>query len=160
RPRREWHAPPAAGILLEQTRPAVRLLHARDDPRVGGARRRVPAADARARAPRARRQSVPLHGLPEHRPRCVRRGGSGRSMMAGKVFGSAIRRREDPRLITGTATYTDDLTMPGLLHAAILRSPHAHAKIKKIDTTRAKAAPGVVAVYTGADTKSALQPMP
>jgi carbon-monoxide dehydrogenase large subunit len=77
-----------------------------------------------------------------------------------KVFGSGIRRREDPRLITGTATYTDDLAPPGMVHAAILRSPHAHARIGGIDTSRAKQAPGVLAVYTAADTESVLQPMP
>jgi carbon-monoxide dehydrogenase large subunit len=81
-------------------------------------------------------------------------------MMATKVFGSAIRRREDPRLITGTATYTDDLVLPGMLHAAILRSPHAHARIRRIDTSRAGKSPGVVAVYTAADTEAALKPMP
>jgi len=80
--------------------------------------------------------------------------------MATKVFGSAIRRREDPRLITGTATYTDDLTLPGMVHAAILRSPHAHARIKRIDTAKARAADGVIAVYTAADTEGVLKPMP
>src|SRR5262245_9904811 len=80
--------------------------------------------------------------------------------MSAKVFGSGIRRREDPRLITGTATYTDDLTLPGMLHAVILRSPHAHARIKRIDTVRAQKAAGVVAVYTGADVGTALAPMP
>jgi carbon-monoxide dehydrogenase large subunit len=81
-------------------------------------------------------------------------------MMGARVFGSAIRRREDPRLITGTATYTDDLVMPGMLHAAIVRSPYAHARIRKIDTHRARHAPGVIAVYTGADTNAILKPMP
>ncbi len=71
--------------------------------------------------------------------------------MSTRAFGSGIRRREDPRLITGSATYTDDLSLPGMVHAAMLRSPHAHAKIRRIDTSRAKAAKGVVAVYTGAD---------
>jgi carbon-monoxide dehydrogenase large subunit len=80
--------------------------------------------------------------------------------MATKVFGSAIRRREDPRLITGTATYTDDLTLPGMLHAAILRSPHAHARITRIDTSKARSAIGVVAVYTAADTDGVLKAMP
>jgi carbon-monoxide dehydrogenase large subunit len=80
--------------------------------------------------------------------------------MSARIFGSAIRRREDPRLITGAATYTDDLSLPGMLHAAMLRSPHAHARIRAIDTSRAKAAPGVVAVYTGADTHGVLKPMP
>ena len=49
--------------------------------------------------------------------------------MATTVFGSGIRRREDPRLITGAATYTDDFVLPGMAHAAMLRSPHAHARI-------------------------------
>jgi carbon-monoxide dehydrogenase large subunit len=79
--------------------------------------------------------------------------------MSTRIFGSGIRRREDPRLITGAATYTDDLTLPGMVHAAMVRSPHAHARITHIDTSRAKAAPGVVAVYTGRDVDS-LQPMP
>ncbi len=80
--------------------------------------------------------------------------------MATRIFGSGIRRREDPRLLTGTATYTDDITLPGMLHAAMLRSPHAHAKITGIDTSKAASAPGVVAVYTAADTDGALQPVP
>jgi aerobic carbon-monoxide dehydrogenase large subunit len=79
---------------------------------------------------------------------------------ASRVFGSGIRRREDPRLMTGTAKYTDDISLPGMVHAAILRSPHGHARIKSIDTSRAKAAPGVVAVFTGADTEELLKPIP
>ena len=80
--------------------------------------------------------------------------------MSAQVFGSGIRRREDPRLITGTATYTDDLVLPRMAHMAILRSPYAHARITGIDTTRARQAPGVVGVFTGADTAAALAPMP
>ncbi|HLF24709.1 MAG TPA: molybdopterin cofactor-binding domain-containing protein [Anaerolineae bacterium] len=70
-----------------------------------------------------------------------------------RVFGASIKRKEDPRLITGEAKYLDDIQLPGLLHAAILRSPYAHAKIARIDTEKAKQAPGVVAVFTGADFK-------
>ena len=77
-----------------------------------------------------------------------------------RVFGSGIRRREDPRLLTGTARYTADFTLPGMVHAAILRSPHAHARIRRIDTSRAQKAPGVVAVFTGADTEGTLQCIP
>ena len=80
--------------------------------------------------------------------------------MSAKVFGSGIRRREDPRLITGTATYTEDVVLPDMAYAAILRSPHAHARIRSIDTSRAKTAPGVIAVFTAADTEPALKPMP
>lgn len=79
---------------------------------------------------------------------------------APRIFGSGIKRREDPRLLTGTARYTDDIVLPGLVHAAVLRSPHAHARIVRIDTAAAKEAPGVVAVYTGADTAGTLQPIP
>ncbi len=77
-----------------------------------------------------------------------------------RVFGSGIRRREDPRLLTGTARYTADFTLPGQLYAAILRSPHGHARIRKIGSSAAKAAPGVVAVFTGADTEGVLQSIP
>ncbi len=65
--------------------------------------------------------------------------------------GRAMKRVEDPRLIKGIATYTDDLRLPGLVHAAILRSPYAHARVAAIDTEAARALPGVVAVFTGAD---------
>ena len=80
--------------------------------------------------------------------------------MSSRIFGSGIRRREDPRLITGSATYTHDIVLPGMVHAAMLRSSHAHARITRIDTEQARVAPGVVAVYTGADIEGALQPMP
>ena len=69
-----------------------------------------------------------------------------------KLVGKRIRRREDPRLITGTATYVDDIVLPGMLYAAIVRSPHAAANIRSIDIAAAAAAPGVVAVFTGKDT--------
>ena len=80
--------------------------------------------------------------------------------MTTRIFGSGIRRREDPRLITGQATYTDDIKLNGMAHAAILRSPHAHARINSIDTSAAQSAPGVVAVYTGADVEGVLNPIP
>ncbi len=69
------------------------------------------------------------------------------------LVGKRIRRREDPRLITGTATYVDDIQMPGMHHACIVRSPHGAAKIKSIDTKAAEQLPGVVAVFTGKDTE-------
>src|SRR5437899_8466467 len=67
--------------------------------------------------------------------------------------GKRVRRREDPRLITGTATYVEDIQMPGMHYAVIVRSPHAAARIRSIKTKQAEAAPGVVAVYTGKDTE-------
>jgi carbon-monoxide dehydrogenase large subunit len=69
-----------------------------------------------------------------------------------KAFtGRPIKRVEDPRLIKGIATYVDDLQLAGLLHAVVLRSPYAHAKINSIKTDAAKASPGVVGVFVGAD---------
>ena len=80
--------------------------------------------------------------------------------MTTRMFGSGIRRREDPRLITGRASYTDDITLPGMAYAAILRSPYAHANITSIDTSAAACQPGVLAVYTGADIEGHLNPIP
>ena len=65
--------------------------------------------------------------------------------------GQSIRRKEDSRFLQGSGQYTDDVVMPRQSYGFFLRSPHAHAKIRKIDTAAAKAAPGVVAVYTGDD---------
>lgn len=67
------------------------------------------------------------------------------------LIGQAVRRKEDLRFLTGAGQYTDDVNPPHHTHAFFLRSPHAHAKIRKVDTAKAKAAPGVVAVFTGAD---------
>src|SRR5919201_528104 len=67
------------------------------------------------------------------------------------VFGASIKRREDPRLINGAGTFLDDIKLPGLTHAAILRSPYAHARITSINVERARQQPGVVGVFTGAD---------
>ena len=80
--------------------------------------------------------------------------------MTSRIFGSGIRRREDPRLITGQASYTDDISLPGTVNAAILRSPHAHARIRSIDIGGAASSPGVLAVYTGADIDGVLNPIP
>ncbi len=66
-----------------------------------------------------------------------------------KLFGAAIKRREDPRFITGRGQYVDDVKLPGMTYAAFVRSPHAHARLKSITTAKAKAVPGVVAVCTG-----------
>ena len=77
-----------------------------------------------------------------------------------RIFGSGIKRREDPRLLTGTAKFTEDIVLPRLVYAVVLRSPHAHARITGVDTSRAKTAPGVIAVFTGADTVGTLQPIP
>jgi len=68
-----------------------------------------------------------------------------------RLFGKSIKRREDPRFITGRGQYVDDVKLPGMTYAAFVRSPHAHARIRAIDVSQAKAHPGVVAVFTGKD---------
>ena len=67
------------------------------------------------------------------------------------VIGQSIRRKEDARFLTGAGQYTDDVALPRQTYAFFLRSPHAHAKIRNIDLAKARAAPGVVAIFTGAD---------
>src|SRR5712672_4863578 len=66
-------------------------------------------------------------------------------------IGAAVRRKEDFRFVTGKGQFTDDIDRPGQTHIHFLRSPHAHAKIRKIDTAAARALPGVLAVITGAE---------
>jgi aerobic carbon-monoxide dehydrogenase large subunit len=72
-------------------------------------------------------------------------------MATASVYGQSIKRREDPRFITGRGRYVDDIKLPGMTYAAFVRSPHAHARIRGIDTSKAKAHPGVVAVFVGKD---------
>ncbi len=71
--------------------------------------------------------------------------------MTATEVGRARLRKEDAHLITGRSKYTDNITLPGMLHLAMVRSPFAHAKITSVDTAAAKSSPGVVAVLTGAD---------
>src|SRR5262245_50500779 len=71
--------------------------------------------------------------------------------LAPKFVGMPIKRREDPRLITGTATYVDDLQLPGMTYMALLRSPYAHARLTRIDTQAVRGDPRLLAVLTGDD---------
>ena len=80
--------------------------------------------------------------------------------MGAKFFGAAVKRREDPRFLLGEGRFVDDVTVPGMLHASFLRSPHAHAHIVKIDTTAASASPGVVRVLTFKDLERWMKPLP
>jgi aerobic carbon-monoxide dehydrogenase large subunit len=72
-------------------------------------------------------------------------------MAQAKLFGSSIKRREDPRLITGKGVFTDDVKLPGQTHAVFVRSPHAHARLRRVDVSKARQVPGVVAAFTGQD---------
>src|SRR5262245_36365080 len=74
-----------------------------------------------------------------------------RTRSAPEGVGKPVRRREDPRLLIGDGCYTDDVEYPGQTYASMVRSPHAHARIVRIETAAALATPGVLAVLTGAD---------
>jgi len=80
--------------------------------------------------------------------------------MGAKFFGAAVKRREDPRFLQGEGRFIDDIVLPGVLHAAFFRSPHAHARIVRIDTTTAASAPGVVRVFTFSDLERWMKPLP
>src|SRR5580693_5412109 len=135
----------------------VRFLHARD----GDAGRRDPQRPPgrrRAGDPRgAIRQHLPVHRLPEHHRRRAAgrranpRGAIMTAIAAERYTGASIKRSEDPRILTGAGRYVDDIKLPGMLHAAFLRSPLAHGLVLSVDVSAARALPGVVAVLTGAD---------
>ena len=80
--------------------------------------------------------------------------------MVQTYIGASIRRKEDVRFLTGRANFVDDIKVPHMLHAAVLRSPHAHARIRSIDSTKALATPGVVAVITFEDIASMAKRIP
>lgn len=77
-----------------------------------------------------------------------------------KLVGAKVKRREDPRLISGLAHFVDDIRLPGTLHVAILRSPHAHARIGALEADRALKCPGVLMVVTGRDIRDQVGPVP
>jgi carbon-monoxide dehydrogenase large subunit len=81
-------------------------------------------------------------------------------MVRSAMIGARVRRKEDPRLITGAAMYVDDLQLAGMAHLVLFRSPYAHARIKSIDTSAAEQAPGVIAVYTSEQLAEFCGPMP
>ena len=73
--------------------------------------------------------------------------------------GRAMPRVEDPRFLAGRATYVDDVALPGMLHVALLRSPHAHARIARLDVADAARHPGVLAVLTGEEIAQLMPPL-
>jgi carbon-monoxide dehydrogenase large subunit len=77
-------------------------------------------------------------------------------MVLSSHLGAAVRRKEDPRLITGASTYVDDITLPRMVHAAFVRSPYPHAILNGVDATEALAVPGVVAIYTEHDLRKVM----
>jgi aerobic carbon-monoxide dehydrogenase large subunit len=82
------------------------------------------------------------------------------AIAAERYTGASVKRSEDPRILTGAGRYVDDLKLPGMLHAAFVRSQMAHARVLSVDASDARALPGVVAVLTGADLEAMLVPGP
>jgi carbon-monoxide dehydrogenase large subunit len=80
--------------------------------------------------------------------------------MTTRYFGASVRRNEDPRLLTGSALFVDDVQLPGTLHVAFVRSPFAHARIRSVDVSAARARAGVVGVFTAADLGALNKPGP
>src|SRR5262245_53753597 len=80
--------------------------------------------------------------------------------MGAKYFGAAVRRREDPRFLRGEGRFVDDVTLPGLLHATFVRSPHAHARIRAIHAEAAARLPGVLRIFTFGDLERWMTPLP
>jgi carbon-monoxide dehydrogenase large subunit len=81
-------------------------------------------------------------------------------MPVSRLVGARVKRREDPGLMRGLGVYVDDVKSPGMLHVAILRSPHAHARIKSIDANAARQLAGVVTVFTGSELKDEIGTIP
>src|ERR1039458_8915260 len=81
-------------------------------------------------------------------------------IVAERYTGASIKRSEDPRILTGAGRYVDDIKLPGMLHAAFVRSPLAHGRVLSVDVSPARALPGVVAALTGADLEAMTVPAP
>src|SRR5258706_6019590 len=132
----------------------MRLLHGGDDHERPPVAQAKPESDGERNPSQPHRQPLPLHRLSQHRARHCIAGLGGTAMTeatAIKYVGQPLRRREDFKFVTGKGRYTDDLNVLGMLHMAVLRSPHAHANIKQVDLSAAKAAPGVRLALSGAD---------
>src|ERR1700731_1839040 len=101
----------------------------------------------------AERQYLPLHRIPDDCRGSTHGGQDGARLMDGAAspFRAPVIALDGPDKVTGAARYTFDVSLPGMLHAKVLRSPHPHARIRSIDTGHAEGLPGVAAVVTGID---------
>src|SRR2546428_9372492 len=150
--------PPAPASLCRAGRRPVRVLHARYSPHRHGASRRPSEPDAAGGQERPRRKSLPVHRLYEdprrRRARGPADGTSGYPHMTKSdfaVIGQPLPKVDAWAKVVGETKYADDLFLPRMAYGKLLRSSHAHARIRSIDSARARAVPGVYAVITGAD---------
>ena len=137
--------------------PRGRRLRTRVHQGCQGAAGKAGAPVARRAPLAARRLAQECRGLPYSARLAA---GAEADFMGVRYFGARVDRLEDPSLLTGRGRYVDDLQVPGLLHAAFVRSPLAHARIKSIDAAAAREMPGVVAVLTLADLDPAQRMLP
>src|ERR1700758_3491147 len=130
----------------------MRLLYAGHDHERASAAERSSKSRRDRNPSRSRWQHLPLHRIPQHRAgRAIPRddGSAAMNKPTFPYIGQPLKRREDFRLLTGKGRYVDDIRIPGTLHMAVLRSPHAHAVIKSVDLAAAKVAPGVRVALSG-----------
>src|SRR5262249_25611883 len=150
--RRGRLAPSAPARVRRGRRRAVRLLHVGHAADGQGDARREHEADPRRCPALPARQPLPLHGLPEDPRRgpgrCGNRAVSARPL---RVVGHPVPRVDAIEKVTGRARYVTDLTLPGMAYAKVIRSPYAHARVRRVDVTRARARAGVFAALAGAD---------
>src|SRR6266498_3417315 len=153
----ERFAPPGAGGVSRAARIAVRLLHPRLRDGHGEPAPRDSEPERGGDPARAGGQPLPLHRLPQHRPR---RAGGGRrcggltmatatEVQLGQIVGTSVDRKEDLALLTGQAKYVDDMSVPGMLWMCVVRSPYAHARIRGVDVSGALAHSGAIAAFSG-----------
>src|SRR6266571_1012097 len=119
----------------------------------------APSMASSLRETQRTRSAVRSHAELAARPWHTWAGGASMSTPS-RLMGAEIKRKEDPRLITGASAYVGDITLPGLHHVAFVRSPHAHARIRRIDAAAALRRPGVRAVFTGRDIGGRCAPLP
>jgi len=100
------------------------------------------------------------HAVKKTMKRAARNTGKARTAAAPRYIGMPLKRKEDPRLIQGLGRYVDDVQLAGMHYAAFLRSPYAHAKIRSVDLSKARTAPGVVLALAGPDVAGAIGPVP
>src|SRR5213596_3502941 len=119
----------------------------------------APSMASSCRETQRTRSAVRSHAELAARPWHTWAGGASMSTPS-RLMGAEVKRKEDPRLVTGASAYVGDVRLPGLHYVAFVRSPHAHAAVRRIDARAALKRPGVVRVVTGEELKAHVQQIP